>query len=72
VVLFGAATSASYAASGLVNWPVFAALIGGGAIGSIIAIPVGRVLATRVAVARVGFALMVLATAAYVAWRALR
>ena len=26
VVLFGAATSASYAASGLVNWPVFAAL----------------------------------------------
>ena len=71
-VLFGAATSASYAASGLVNWPVFAALIGGGAIGSIIAIPVGRVLATRVAVARVGFALMVLATAAYVAWRALR
>ena len=72
VVLFGAATSASYAASGLVNWPVFAALVGGGAIGSALAIPVGRVLATRVAVARVGFALMVLATAAYVAWRALR
>lgn len=72
VVLFGAATSASYAASGMVNWPVFAALVGGGAIGSVLAIPVGRVLATRVAVARVGFALMVLATAVYVAWRALR
>lgn len=72
VVLFGAATSASYAASGMVNWPVFAALVGGGAIGSVLAIPVGRVLATRVVVARVGFALMVLATAVYVAWRALR
>lgn len=71
VVLFGAATSASYAASGLVNWRVFTALVVGGAIGSIIAIPVGRALASRTAIARTSFALMVLATAAYVAWRAL-
>ncbi|HEY9233782.1 MAG TPA: sulfite exporter TauE/SafE family protein, partial [Phenylobacterium sp.] len=35
VVLFGAATSASYAASGLVDWPVFAALIAGGAVGAL-------------------------------------
>ncbi|CAN5291720.1 sulfite exporter TauE/SafE family protein [soil metagenome] len=71
VVLFGAATSASYAASGLVDWPVFAALVGGGAIGSLIAIPIGRLLAGRARIARTIFALMVLATAAYVAWRAL-
>ena len=71
VVLFGAATSASYAASGLVNWPVFAAVVGGGAAGSLIAIPIGRMLADRTSVARTAFAVMVLATAAYVAWRAL-
>lgn len=70
VVVFGAATSASYAASGQVNWPVFVALIIGGAGGSMIAIPVGRMLAERAATARTTFALMVLATAAYVAWRA--
>jgi uncharacterized membrane protein YfcA len=71
VVLFGAATSASYAASGLVNWPVFLALVSGGAAGSLIAIPVGRMLADRTALARSTFAIMVLATAGYVAWRAL-
>lgn len=71
VVLFGAATSASYAVSGLVNWPVFAALVGGGAVGSIAAIPTGRLLAQHKAAARTAFALMVLATAGYVAWRAL-
>ncbi len=70
VVVFGAATSASYAVSGLVNWPVFAALVVGGAAGSAIAIPVARLLADRAAAARTAFALMVLATAAYVAWRA--
>lgn len=71
VVLFGTATAASYAVSGLVNWPVFVALVSGGALGTLIAIPVGRLLAVRVALARTAFALMVLATAAYVAWRAL-
>lgn len=71
VVLFGAATSASYAASGLVDWRVFSALVGGGAIGSMIAIPAGRWLAGRTTVARTAFALMILATALYVASRAL-
>lgn len=71
VVLFGTATSASYAMSGLVDWWVFAALVGGGAVGSIVAIPVSRALADRAAPARTAFALMVLATAGYVAWRAL-
>lgn len=70
VVVVGAATSASYAVSGLVNWPVFGALVVGGAAGSAIAIPVGKMLAERAATARTAFAVMVLMTAAYVAWRA--
>jgi uncharacterized membrane protein YfcA len=66
VVLFGAATSASYAASGLVNWPVFAALLAGGAVGALAGRPVSNLLASRATIARRLFALMVLATAAYV------
>jgi uncharacterized membrane protein YfcA len=71
VVLFGAATSASYAASGLVNWPVFLALIAGGAVGAIAGMPVARGLAGRAPIARRGFAIMVLLTAGYVAWRSI-
>lgn len=71
VVLFGAATSASYALSGFVDWGVFAALVAGGVIGAALAIPVGRRLADRAPLARRMFALMVLLTAAYVAWRSL-
>ena len=71
VVLFGAATSASYAVSGLIDWPVFAALVIGGALGVGAGLPLARALAGREAAARTIFALMVLATAAYVAWRTL-
>jgi len=39
VALFGAATSASYAVSGLVNWPVFVALVAGGALGAVAGAP---------------------------------
>jgi uncharacterized membrane protein YfcA len=70
VVLFGAATSASYAASGLVDWPVFLALVAGGAVGALVGVPAAKRLAARAQLARRGFALMVIATAAYVAWRA--
>ena len=71
VALFGAATSASYALSGLVDWGLFLALVAGGGIGVIAAAPVARALAGREAVARTAFAVMVIATAAYVAWRAI-
>ena len=70
VVLFGAATSASYATAGLVNGPVFAALVVGGVAGAIAGIPLAKALAGRADLARRAFALMVLATAAYVGWRA--
>jgi len=71
VVLFGAATSGTYAASGMVDWAVFAALVAGGAAGSLAAGPVSHMLATRQVLARRTFAIMVLATAAYVAIRAI-
>jgi len=71
VALFGAATSFSYAAAGLVNWPVFLALIVGGAVGAAAGLPVARVLATRATLARRGFAIMVFLTAVYVAIKAL-
>lgn len=71
VVLFGAATSSTYAASGLVDWAVFAALVAGGAAGAVAAPPVVRALSKRAALGRRLFAFMVLATAAYVIWRSL-
>ena len=71
VALFGAATSASYAVSGLVNWPVFLALVVGGVTGAILGQPISKRLASHAAAARRGFAIMVLGTAAYVALRAL-
>lgn len=71
VALFGAATSTSYAASGLVDWPIFAALVVGGGAGVLAARPIARRLEGRADLARRAFALMVIATAGYVAWRSL-
>jgi uncharacterized membrane protein YfcA len=70
VALFGAATSASYAVSGLVDWGLFAALVGGGIAGALAGGPLARRLAGHAPAARRAFALMVVAAAAYVAWRA--
>lgn len=69
VTLFGGATSASYAATGQVDWSLFTALVTGGGIGAIAGVPVSRWLATRVAVARLGFAAMVIAVAVYILLR---
>lgn len=71
VTLFGAATSLSYAASGLVDGRLFLALIVGGAGGVAIGAKLAPRLAARALLARRLFAAMVIATAAYVAWRAL-
>jgi len=71
VVLFGTATTASYAVSGLVDWGVFAALVVGGALGTVLSRPVAGYVAERADIGRRLFALMVVATAAYVIWRAL-
>lgn len=70
VALFGAATSASYAASGLVDGPILLALIVGGAGGVALGARLAPPLAKRALLARRLFAAMIVLTALYVAWRA--
>ncbi len=69
VTLFGGATSISYAVSGQVDWPIFAALVAGGLAGAGIGLPLSRWLASRVKVARIGFAALVVAVAIYILLR---
>lgn len=71
VALFGAATSVSYAASGLVDGRLFVALAVGGAAGVLLGARLAPRLAARALLARRLFAGLIVATAAYVAWRAL-
>jgi uncharacterized membrane protein YfcA len=66
VTLFGSATSISYAASGQVDWPIFAALVAGGFVGAGIGLPLSRWLASQVKLARIGFAVLVVAVACYI------
>ena len=63
VALFGGATSLSYAAAGQLAWPLFGALVAGGGAGTLAALPLAKRLATRAALARRLFALMVIAVA---------
>lgn len=70
VVLFGSASSASYAASGLVDWTVFLGLVIGGGLGALTGVIAARALSGHATVLRRGFAIMVIATALYVAIRA--
>lgn len=69
VTLFGTATSASYAAAGLVVWPLFGALVVGGAAGTLAAMPLVRLLEARTQLARTGFALLVIGVALYILLR---
>ena len=71
VVLFGAATSANYSLSGYVDLRLAGLLLLGGAVGGIIGILIARALASRVALARSGFAMLILLVAAYVGWQAI-
>ena len=70
VALFGAATSASYAIGGFVDWGLFAALLAGGAVGVVAGRPAALLLERHADLGRRIFAVMVLLTAAYVAMRA--
>jgi uncharacterized membrane protein YfcA len=71
VALFGAATSANYAISGLVDWRLAGLLLAGGVAGGVIGLFAAKALSTRARLARSLFALLILIVAAYVAWRAL-
>lgn len=70
VTLFGAATSANYALSGMVDGRLILLLLGGGTLGGVVAILVSKWLAGRIRLARRAFAFMILAVAAFVAVQA--
>jgi len=71
VTLFGAATSANYALSGQVDWPLAGLLLLGGAAGGLAGLIAAKRLATRARLARTLFAGLIIIVAAYVAWRAI-
>jgi hypothetical protein len=71
VTVFGSATAASYALSGLVDWPIFLALVLGGAAGMAAGLPLASILAARAAMARKLFSGLILAVAVYVVFKAL-
>ncbi|MDZ3832936.1 MAG: sulfite exporter TauE/SafE family protein [Sphingopyxis sp.] len=69
VTLFGSATSATYALHGQLLWPLFAALVAGGAAGTVLAMPLLRRMEGRAALLRYGFAGLVIAVGAYILLR---
>jgi uncharacterized membrane protein YfcA len=71
VTVFGAATSANYAVSGMVDWPVAGLFVAGGALGGFAGLKGAHLLASRALLARRLFAALVLLVAAYVAYRGL-
>ncbi len=71
VTAFGAATAASYAFSGLVDWPVAALFIGGGILGGTGGILLGRVLSKRRQALGMVFAVFVIGVGIYVTGRGL-
>jgi len=71
VTLFGAATSANYAISGLVDWRLAGLLLAGGAVGGVLGLLVAKRLESHAQLARRLFAVLIVVVAAYVAWRAL-
>jgi hypothetical protein len=67
VTAFGATTAASYAASGLVDWPIAALFIVGGAVGTLSGTRLARQLADRGRILSLVFAGIVIAAGLYVA-----
>ncbi len=70
VSIFGAATSANYAMSGLVDGRLILLLLAGGVLGGVVGILISKWLAGRLRTARLAFAVMILAVAGFVAVQA--
>lgn len=70
VAALGATTTASYAASGLVNWPLVGLLLVGGVLGSVLGTNLGKWLLGRKRFLEVGFAILVIGVGGYVAAKA--
>lgn len=66
VTALGATTATSYALSGLVDWGITALLVGGGVVGTILGIGLGRLIAGRKRLLEQGFAIMVIVVGIYV------
>ena len=69
VTAFGATTAVNYAWSGLVDWPLAAVFVFGGATGGIGGAMVARRMASRRGLLNSAFALMIFAVAIYMIWR---
>lgn len=70
VATFGATTAINYSLSGLIVWPVVAAMAIGGTVGTLIGLPVSTRLGKTATLGRRLFAGLILIVAAYVALRA--
>lgn len=67
VSALGMTTATSYALSGLLDWPITAALVAGGVLGTLAGLMAGRLLGNRKRVLETGFAGVVIAVGTYVA-----
>ncbi|WP_309602754.1 sulfite exporter TauE/SafE family protein [Sphingomonas sp.] len=70
VTAFGLSTAASYALSGLVDWPIVGLMIIGGVVGATAGIALGRRLAGRKRLLETAFGIMVIVVGVYVALKA--
>ena len=68
VTAFGLTTAANYAFSGLVDWPLAFAFIGGGVIGGLIGTRIAKRLGTGSTLTTV-FAMLIFVVAAYMLWK---
>ncbi len=69
VTAFGLTTAASYAVSGLIDWPLAAVFVGGGIAGSFAGGAVSRLLARKTAALKTAFAVLIFFVAAYMLWQ---
>ena len=69
VTMFGLTTAASYAISGLIDWPLAAVFVGGGIVGSVVGGAASRLLAQKTAALKTVFAVLIFIVAAYMLWQ---
>lgn len=71
VTVFGAATAANYAVSGLVDWRLYGLLVAGGIVGTLLGLKLAKRLSNNMLLLRRLFAGLVIAVAIYVAWQSI-
>jgi len=69
VTAFGLTTALSYATSGLIDWPVAATFVGGGAVGSLLGTRMARRLADRKGALNLVLACLIIVVALYMLYR---